>query len=58
MQCDGTMADVKMLPVFSSKRSLGCFSDVLHDILKGNPNMQLVMVRPRGPGFSEIEYHA
>ena len=39
VQCDGTMADVKLLPVFTSKRSPGCFSDVLHDILEGNPNL-------------------
>ena len=37
VQCDGAMADVKMLPAFTAKRSPGCFSDILHDILEGNP---------------------
>ena len=46
VQCDGALADVKMLPAFTAKRSPGCFGDVLHDILEGNPNMQLVVVRP------------
>ena len=46
VQCDGTMADVKMQPAFTSKRSTGCFGDVLHDILEGNPHLQLVVVRP------------
>ena len=36
MQCDGTMADANVLPVFTSKRSLGCFSDVLYDILEAH----------------------
>ena len=49
VQCDGTMADVKMLPAFTSKRSPRCFSDVFHDILEGNPDLQLVVVRPNGP---------
>ena len=39
VQCDGATADVKMLPAFTAKRSLGCFSDVLHDILEGNPDL-------------------
>ena len=39
VQCDGTMADVKLLPAFTPKRSPGCVSDVLHDILEGNPNL-------------------
>ena len=41
VQCDGAMADVKMLPAFTAKRSPGCFSDVLHDILRGNPDLHL-----------------
>ena len=48
VQCDGAMADVKMLPAFTAKRSPGGFSDVLHDILEGNPNLQVVVVRPSG----------
>ena len=52
-QCDGAMADVKMLPAFTAKRSPGCFSDVLHDILEGNPDLQLVVVRPSG---EDLEY--
>ena len=30
VQCDGPMVDVKMLPAFTSKRSPGRFTDVLH----------------------------
>ena len=48
MQCTGTKGDVKMLPAFTSKRSPGCFSDVLQDTLEGNPHLQLVVVRPSG----------
>ena len=48
VQCDGTMAHVKMLPMFTSKRSTGCFSDVLQDILEGNLDVQLVVVRLSG----------
>ena len=44
VQCDGAMADGKMLPTFTAKRSPGCFTDVLHDILEGNPDLQLVVV--------------
>ena len=44
MECDGTMADVKMLPACTSKGSPKCFSDVLHNILEGNPDLQLVVL--------------
>ena len=54
VQCDGTMADVKMLPAFTSKRSPRCFSDVLHDSLEGNPDLQLVVVRPSGEGLQHL----
>ena len=50
VQCDGTMVDVKIMPAFASKRSLGRFNDVLHDVLEGNPDLQLVVVRPNGGG--------
>ena len=53
MQCDGTMADVGM-PAFTSKRSPRCFSDVLHDILEGNPTLQLVVIRPSGEGLEPL----
>ena len=39
VQCDGAMADVKMPPVFTAKQSLGCFRDVLGDILEWNPHV-------------------
>ena len=59
VQCDGTIADVKMLTAFTSKRSPGCFSDNLHDILEGNPDMQLVVVRPSGEDLEHLfEYTA
>ena len=48
VQCDGATAVVKKLPAVTIKRSPGCFSDVLHDILEGNPDVQLVVVRPSG----------
>ena len=48
MQCDGAMVDVKMLLASNAKRSPGCFSDVLPDILVGNPDLQLVVVRASG----------
>ena len=54
VQCDGTMADVKMLVAFTSQRSPGCFNDVLHDILEGNPNLQLVVVRPNGEDLQHL----
>ena len=37
-----------MLPVFTSKQSPRCFTNVLHDALRGNPDPQLVVVRPSG----------
>ena len=48
VQCEGAMADVKMLPTFNAKRSPRFFNDVLHDILEGNPDLQLVVVWPSG----------
>ena len=58
VQCDGAMADVKMLPTFTAKRSPGCFSDVLHDILQGNPDLQLVVVRPGGEDLAHLFEYA
>ena len=59
VQCAGTIADVKMLPAFTSKRSLGCFTDVLRDVLEGNPDLQLVVVRPSGEDLEhQFEYTA
>ena len=59
VQCIGTMAHVKMLPVFTSKRSPAWLSDVLHDILEGNPDLQLVVVRPSGEDLEHLfEYTA
>ena len=46
VQCDGAMADVKMLPAFTAKLSPECFSAGLHDSLEGNLDLQLVVVRP------------
>ena len=58
VQCDGTTADVKILPVFTSKRSPECFSDV-HIILGRYPDMQLVVVRPSGEDLEHLfEYTA
>ena len=54
VQCDGAMADVKMLPAFTAERSPGCFSDVLHHILEGNPDLQLVVVRPSGEDLERL----
>ena len=48
VQCDGAMADVKMLAAFTAKRSPCCFSNVLHDILEGNADQQPVEVWPGG----------
>ena len=37
----------------------GCFTDVLHDILEGNPDPQLVVVRPSGEDLEHLfEYTA
>ena len=59
VRCDGTMADVKMLPAFTSKRSPRCFSHVLHDILEGNPDLQLVVSPPSGEDLEHLfEYTA
>ena len=58
VQCDGAMADVKMLPAFTSKRTPGCFNDVLHDILEGNPDLQLVVVRPNGEDLEHMFEYA
>ena len=44
VQCDGAMADVKMLPALTAKRSPGGFSDVLRDIHEGNLDSQVVVV--------------
>ena len=54
VQCDGAMADVKMLPAFTTKRSPGCFSDITHDILEGNSDLQLVVVRPSGKDLAYL----
>ena len=45
---------MELLPAFTSKRSLGCFSYVLHNISEGKLNMQLVVVRPRG---NDLQQH-
>ena len=58
VQCDGAMADVQMLPAFTAKRSPGCFSNILHDILKGNLVLQLVVVRPSGKGLVHLFEYA
>ena len=58
VQCDGAMADVKMLPAFTAKRSPGCFSDVLHSILKGYPTLQLVVVRASGKDLGHLFRYA
>ena len=59
VQCGGTMADVKLLPAFTSKPSPRCLSDVLHNILEGNPDLQLVVVRPGGEDLEHLsEYTA
>ena len=46
VQYDGAMADVKMQPAFTAKRFPGPFGDVLHDVLEGNTDLQVVVVRP------------
>ena len=46
VQWDGTIADVKTLPSFTSNQSVACFNDVLQDVLEGNVNLQVVVVRP------------
>ena len=58
VQCHGAMADVKMLPAFTAKRSPWCFNDVLGDILKGSPHLQLVVVRPNGEAQEHLYHHA
>ena len=57
-QCDGAMANVKMLPPITSKRSPGCFSDVLHNIVEGNLDLQLVVVRPSGEDLLHLFEYA
>ena len=57
-QCGGAMADIKMLPAFTAKGSPGCFSDVLHDVLEGNPDLQLVEVRPGGEDLEHLFEYA
>ena len=37
---------------------LGCFSDVLHDILEGNPDLQVVVVRPSGEDLEHLFEYA
>ena len=54
VQCDGAMADVKILPAFTAKRSPGCFSDVLHDILEANLDVQLVVVWLSGEDLEHL----
>ena len=59
VQCDGIVADVNMLPEFTSKRSPGCFSGVPHDVLEGNPDLHLEVVRPTGEDLEHLfEYTA
>ena len=58
VQCDGAMADVKMLPAFTAKPSPGFFSDVLHDILEGSRDLQLVVVRPNGEDLEHLFEYA
>ena len=58
VQCDGAMADVKMLHAFTVKRPPGCFSDVLHDILEGNPDLQVAVVPPRGEDIEHLFEYA
>ena len=58
VQCDDAMADVKMLPAFTAKRSPACFSDVLHDILEGNVDLQLSVVRPSGEDLEHLFVYA
>ena len=58
VQCDGAMVDFKMLPPFIAKRSPGCFSDLLHDILEGNQDLQLVVVRPSGEDLEHLFEYA
>ena len=58
VQCEGAMADVKMLPTFTAKRSPRFFNDVLHDILEGNPHLQLVVVWPSGEDPEHIFMYA
>ena len=48
VHCNGTMADVKMLPEFTSKRSPGSLSDSLYNNLEGNPGLQPQVVRGNG----------
>ena len=58
VQCDGAMADVKVLPPFTAKRSPGCLGDVLHDILERNPDLQLVVVRLSGKDLEHLFEYA
>ena len=58
VQCDGTIPDVKMPPPFTSKKSPRCFSDVLHDILEGKRELQLVVVRPSGEDLEHLLEYA
>ena len=58
MQCDGAMADVKMLPAFTAKRSPWCFIDVLHSILEGNLDLQLVVVPANGEDLDYLFEYA
>ena len=58
-RCRAGRAHAKtLLPAFTAKRSPGCFSDVLHDILEGNPHMQLVVVRPSGEDLEHLFEYA
>ena len=58
VQWDGAMADVKMLPPFTAKPSPGCFSNVLHNIIEGNLDLQLVVVRPSGEDLEDLFEYA
>ena len=42
----------------SACANTGCFSDVLHDILEGNPDLLVVVVRPSGEDLEHLFEYA
>ena len=58
VQCNGAMADVKMLPSFTAKQSPRYFNDVLHDVPEGNLDQRLVVVRLNGEDLVHLFEYA
>ena len=55
----GAMANVKSVPSFTAKRTPGCSSDVLQNLLETNSNLKVAMMPPNGEDTHHLfEYTA